>query len=156
MGGFRPGPGLAGGRDAGLRDCFCAGSVQWVQVDALADGSMLDMHLAPERRCQSAPGKGEQEGGGMSKCARCAAECEVEAYAGRFPGSAPAEAWEAIVDCRDRELANLRSLLRSQTLKLERAVDYLQEAQQDATTAHASRSVARAEMEVTSVLEALS
>lgn len=89
----------------------------------------------------------------MSKCARCGTdECRSDNARGHSLGD---DVYD-IVDCRDRELANLRSLLRSQTLRLERAVEYLQEAQQDATTAHASRSVARAEMEVTSVLEALS
>jgi hypothetical protein len=53
----------------------------------------------------------------MTRCARCGLEADAAdlTVSGECPGPA-----EARLQCRDRELANLRSLLRSVTGKLER------------------------------------
>jgi hypothetical protein len=56
-----------------------------------------------------------------------------------------------VIRCRDRELANLRSLLRSQTRKLEQVAEWL-----DAPIVQASAELMRAKALVDSVLEALS
>lgn len=57
----------------------------------------------------------------MSACAKCgAADCEANELAQPFAKPS------TVIACRDRELANLRSLLRSVTGKLEKAYDRLE------------------------------
>ena len=86
----------------------------------------------------------------MSTCARCG--CEIPSGTGRNEcGDVihPDFRADVRVPCRDRELANLRSLLRSVTGKLERALDLLDF---DAN----GYSLAQGRAEVESVLELLS
>lgn len=82
----------------------------------------------------------------MSTCSRCgAADCKsyIRAQKGFEPSAL------LILPCRDRELANLRSLLRSVTGKLENALEHLSDAE-------SSVSVAKAEGAISAVLEVLS
>lgn len=89
----------------------------------------------------------------MSQCARCGLKakyyggpeyCEAYDDDGDLSSNEP-----AIIACRDREIANLRSLLRSVTGKLEEALEHLSDAE-------SSVEVAKAELAITSALEALS
>jgi hypothetical protein len=59
----------------------------------------------------------------MSRCARCGLEQEAGELSHFGECALPRERQDA---CRDRELANLRSLLRSVTGNLERAAELLQ------------------------------
>ena len=87
----------------------------------------------------------------MSKCARCG--CLV----GVWPDDALSIKHclaengnnSDVIDCRNRELANLRSLLRSQTRKLEEAMGELDDIDDPYSTQ-------RARMLIDSVLETLS
>lgn len=81
----------------------------------------------------------------MNTCVRCGSkECAAGPPAPGLGSTAM-----HIIECRDRELANLRSLLRSVTGRLENALEHLSDAE-------SSVHVAKAEQGITAVLEILS
>ena len=98
----------------------------------------------------------------MSTCARCGLPFFSEQVAVTKPAtvfcmSNQHESWEDVLNCRNRELANLRSLLRSVTGKLEKAHERLEHV----TTLEVGPRSANAELEtllreLDSVLELLS
>jgi hypothetical protein len=61
----------------------------------------------------------------VSRCARCGLQEGAGPGLCEASSDEPDERGEATVACRDREIANLHSLLRSVTAKLERAADEL-------------------------------
>jgi hypothetical protein len=64
----------------------------------------------------------------VSTCARCGVDIGENVGATCAESAANSEVEESeTIACRDRELANLRSLLRSVTGKLEEAAEHLQE-----------------------------